>query len=366
MEELFIFTRGVAVGSILLMNLKLWFDYRHLLAGRLLNCLLVCVSAYLVAPMLDNWPWLQNPAIALATSVTAIFWLFSLAVFNDWDQKGITVGPLRTALLVLFLIIALPELWFYHVTQALDNIVYQWLFYLSYSIRILFLILALSAIVAHWRQDLVEARRQLRSVFIGLGGAYILMVTFVELVLGLKSAPLLLEVGHSLLLALLLVATATWLIITSPQGLLASLDIPPEAGKHDETIKPDSDEASGILSLTEKSWLQALKGHMETEQGYRNNELSIGKLGERLSIPEHQLRRLINKHLGYRNFNDFLNQYRIGEAAKRLSDPEQERLPILTIALDVGYSSLTPFNRAFKGQYQQTPSEYRRRALTPS
>ncbi len=366
MEELFIFTRGVAVGSVLLMNLKLWFDYRHLLAGRLLNGLLVCVSAYLVAPMLDNWPWIQNPAIVLATSVTAIFWLFSLAVFNDWDQKGITVGPLRTALLVLFLIIALPELWFDHITQAQDNMVYQWLFYLSYSIRILFLILALSAIVAHWRQDLVEARRQLRSIFIGLGGAYILVVTFVELVLGLKSAPLLLEVGHSLLLASLLVVTATWLIITSPQGLLASLDIPLKAAPKIETIDSESDKAQDTLSLTEKNWLQALRDHMESEYGYRNNELSIGKLGERLAIPEHQLRRLINKHLGYRNFNDFLNQYRIGEAAKRLNDPEQERLPILTIALEVGYSSLTPFNRAFKGQYQQTPSEYRRKALKPS
>jgi len=366
MEELFIFTRGVAVGSLLLMNLKLWLDYRHLIAGRLLNGLLVCVSAYLVAPMLDNWPWLQNPAIILATSVTALFWLFSLAVFNDWDQKGITVGPLRTALLVLFLVIALPEIWFDHVKQAQDNIVSQWLFYLSYSIRILFLLLALSAIVAHWRQDLVEARRQLRSIFIGLGGTYILMVTFVELVLGLKSAPLLLEVAHSLLLALLLLSTAAWLILISPQGLLASLDIPLPADQHNEPINPDSDKVPETLSLTEKSWLQSLRGHMEAEYGYRNNELSIGKLGERLSIPEHQLRRLINKHLGYRNFNDFLNRYRIGEAAKRLADPEQERLPILTIALEVGYSSLTPFNRAFKVQYQQTPSEYRRGALTPS
>lgn len=363
MEELFIFTRGVALGLVLLMSLKLWLDYRQLLAGRLLSGVILGVGAYLVAPLLDGWPLMQSFIIILATSVTALFWLFSLALFNDWDQKGITVGPLRTALVVVFLIISFAGYWFNHV-QTLTTP--QWLFYLSYSIRIVFSLLALNAIVAHWRQDLVEARRQLRGIFIGLGGGYILLVTFVELIVGLESVPMWLELGHSLLLTLLLFTTAAWLILISPQGLLASLDISPRADHHSETVNADINDTPNTLSLTEQGWLQALRDHMEAECGYRDCELTIGSLGEQLSIPEHQLRRLINKHLGYRNFNDFLNRYRIGEAAKRLAEPEQERLPILTIALEVGYGSLTPFNRAFKGQYQQTPSEYRRQALSPS
>ena len=103
---------------------------------------------------------------------------------------------------------------------------------------------------------------------------------------------------------------------------------------------------------------------MERDLAYRNCELTIRKLGEELSIPEHHLRRLINRHLGYRNFNDYLNRYRIGEAATRLADPQQERLPILTIALEAGYASLPPFNRAFKAYHQKTPSEYRRRCVS--
>ena len=106
--------------------------------------------------------------------------------------------------------------------------------------------------------------------------------------------------------------------------------------------------------------MNALQEQMEGESAYHDSTLTIRKLAEQLSIPEHQLRRLINRHLGYRNFNDYLNHYRIGEAARCLGDPAQERLPILSIALEVGYASLTPFNRAFKARYQQTPSEFRR------
>jgi AraC-like DNA-binding protein len=38
-------------------------------------------------------------------------------------------------------------------------------------------------------------------------------------------------------------------------------------------------------------------------------------------------------------------------------------VPILTIALDAGFQSLGPFNRAFKAQTGMTPSEFRRQQL---
>jgi AraC-like DNA-binding protein len=72
---------------------------------------------------------------------------------------------------------------------------------------------------------------------------------------------------------------------------------------------------------------------------------------------------LVNRHLGYRNFSAFLNGYRIGEAKNRLADPELARTPVLTIALDLGYGSLGPFNRAFKATTEMTPTEYRDRAI---
>lgn len=102
---------------------------------------------------------------------------------------------------------------------------------------------------------------------------------------------------------------------------------------------------------------------MEKEEHYKNNDLTIRSLADNINIPEHHLRRLINQHLGFRNFNDYLNRFRIKEASVRLTDPEQARLPITTIAIESGYSSLTTFNKAFKAINEMTPTEYRRMSL---
>jgi AraC-like DNA-binding protein len=63
--------------------------------------------------------------------------------------------------------------------------------------------------------------------------------------------------------------------------------------------------------------------------------------------------------MGYRNFNQFLNFYRLGEASKRLRETEA---PVSAIAFEVGYASLSSFNSVFKNQFALTPTEYRQSA----
>jgi AraC-like DNA-binding protein len=97
--------------------------------------------------------------------------------------------------------------------------------------------------------------------------------------------------------------------------------------------------------------------HAMTEQhAYRREGLTLAALAQTLGMGEAALRSLINQELGYRNFNDFLHHYRLQEAAGRLAS---EDLPILTIALDCGYGSIGPFNRAFRQRFGMTPTEYR-------
>jgi AraC-like DNA-binding protein len=88
--------------------------------------------------------------------------------------------------------------------------------------------------------------------------------------------------------------------------------------------------------------------------------MTIGTLALKLNVPAYRLRRLINQHLGYRNFNVFLNNYRIEEAKAALSDPTQAGVLVITITMDAGFQSLGPFNRAFKTTTGVTPTEYRR------
>ena len=68
------------------------------------------------------------------------------------------------------------------------------------------------------------------------------------------------------------------------------------------------------------------------------------------------MRELINQRLGLRTVNDFLHQRRLREATERLS---REDVPILTIALECGYGSIGPFNRAFKQCLGVTPTGFR-------
>ena len=72
------------------------------------------------------------------------------------------------------------------------------------------------------------------------------------------------------------------------------------------------------------------------------------------------MRSVVNGHLGFRNYTAFVNHFRLREVAARLRSPDDAHLPILTIALEAGYASIGPFNRAFREAYGMTPTDYRR------
>jgi AraC-like DNA-binding protein len=96
---------------------------------------------------------------------------------------------------------------------------------------------------------------------------------------------------------------------------------------------------------------------------WRREGLTIAALGAEIGVPEHRLRGVINQRLGFRNFPTFINSYRIAAAKEVLADPGEARRTILEIAYDVGFASLGPFNKAFRDQAGESPSEFRRRAL---
>ena len=98
---------------------------------------------------------------------------------------------------------------------------------------------------------------------------------------------------------------------------------------------------------------------MAEERAYRAEGFSITALAARLGEPEYRVRRAINGEMGHRNFTAFLNGFRLDEVRAALADRAQREVPILTIALDAGFGSLGPFNRAFRDAEGMTPTEYR-------
>jgi AraC-like DNA-binding protein len=113
----------------------------------------------------------------------------------------------------------------------------------------------------------------------------------------------------------------------------------------------------------EAALLAALRKLMVEGRAYREEGLSIASLSQSLGVQEYRLRRLINGQLGHRNFSAFVNGYRLAEVETALADPAQAEVPILTIALDAGFGSIGPFNRAFKAHTGLTPTEFRRARL---
>jgi len=142
-----------------------------------------------------------------------------------------------------------------------------------------------------------------------------------------------------------------WLLAVDGSTVLAELSQDPPAVP--ETQINPADQAA------HRRLVEAIEGQFL----YREHGLTIASLADRIEVPEHHLRRLINKGLGFRNFAAFLNSYRLKDVVQAFGDPEQAGVPILTIALDSGFQSIATFNRAFRQAYEVTPTDFRKQAL---
>jgi AraC-like DNA-binding protein len=96
---------------------------------------------------------------------------------------------------------------------------------------------------------------------------------------------------------------------------------------------------------------------IETERLYLDPLLKLDILATKLSLPEKNLSNLLNQHLG-KNFNDFINEYRVQVAQIKLADPAFNKFTIAAIAYDCGFNSLATFQRSFKQFTGVTPSQY--------
>ena len=121
------------------------------------------------------------------------------------------------------------------------------------------------------------------------------------------------------------------------------------------TLLPASKPVPPAELLQKSIWLQKT---VDVRLLYQDAELSLGSLAEALEMSSHELSRVINVGLG-KNFNDFINEYRIREVTQKMQDPAYDRMTLLGIALDSGFNSKTTFNRAFRQLTGKSPAEYK-------
>ena len=124
-----------------------------------------------------------------------------------------------------------------------------------------------------------------------------------------------------------------------------SLDAIPENTKADKTKSiPDSD-------------IEIVKSLMENDKAYLNPELNLSDLAKQANMSRAQLSEIINSGFN-KNFNDFVNMYRVDAFKNMLKNNKHQQLSLLGIAEECGFNSKATFNRVFKKLTNFSPSEY--------
>ncbi|HEY2464572.1 MAG TPA: AraC family transcriptional regulator [Steroidobacteraceae bacterium] len=329
---------------LLLVGLLLIRDYGRTAAGRL-GALFAAGAA---AHALWNAAALSHPSgvfgavlVGLSATNSLVLWVFARALFDDGHRAqwwyallwGVIAGA---GILCGF---------------ALHPGGVQWLSQILALQSVIFAFLAGAQTLATWRADLVEPRRRLR-LFIVITAAAYTVVTAASGVSGAGAPPLTVAVAEAAVLLCLAAVVAYSMLRISGNDLLTAAP-----GRQLAVVV---DNATSPLDQAELESVARLKRVMAVERLYRRDGLTIGRLAELQNVPEYKLRRLINRGLGYRNFTQFLNHYRLADAKAALADPSQPGKSILNIALEAGFNSLGPFNRAFKAANGVTPGEFRR------
>ncbi|WP_438730585.1 helix-turn-helix transcriptional regulator [Parasphingorhabdus sp. DH2-15] len=129
--------------------------------------------------------------------------------------------------------------------------------------------------------------------------------------------------------------------------------------KRDALAFGDQASVKAVQDPVDQKLLAQLEDIMQSDEVFKAADLTIVALAKKMTVTQHRLRELINQRLGHQNFNGYVNSYRIAAVKAAFRDPEKAQLPILTIALDCGFNSLTTFNRAFRESENITPSVYR-------
>ena len=335
--------RGAAIALFLLQCAFFARDWHRSLTARLGAILTLAGACYVALMAVDaayHWPWWRVPLHMLSLSAPPLFWLFA----SSWFDDDFELRPWHWVAVAIVVACGIISNYLYRFDRPmLSPIGVSWR-----VLSIISVILGLRASLIGRAGDLVESRRRVRLALAVVIALFILWIVVAEL--GVRDWPppeswrVVNATGMVLLAATVSLSILGWrdpALIAAPAKPLAPSQ--PRAEADDSAL------------------LARLDTDMRHERLYRQDGLTITTVAARFGVPEYRLRRAINQGLGARNFNAYLNGFRLDEARQALSDTDQREVPILTIALDAGFGSLAPFNRAFREAEGCTPTEYRAR-----
>ncbi|MGB4246906.1 MAG: helix-turn-helix domain-containing protein [Pseudohongiellaceae bacterium] len=354
-------TVGVlAISQLLFMMVFFSLYHSRQLIGRLLVLYALCLTSHVLFNLLgaDAGFWPQYLLARAATVAPAVLWLLALYLFVDNPR----VHPGIWGLMALYVFLRGYGSWNNAFATPAADLAYFVCYVFPQLVMLGFSGHAVFMAFQGLSSDLVESRRKVRVPFIAAMGILVVMIlgngfiTAINRYMMNVPAPLpLTPIPTEWLFFYMFLITFFFnvAVMRLQNEALQVIVLPPEQEVPRLTPVPNT------ARVDNPALVSRIFDLLKQEKLYARPGLTIGELAERLSIQEYRLRRVINKQLGYRNFNQFLNEFRIEEACRRLALPHDQREPIANIAFDVGYSALSSFNKAFKDLHQITPTQFR-------
>jgi AraC-like DNA-binding protein len=334
---------GFGLGCLLPLFVITLRDFRHLLVGKLFLLVIIASVGFLVDPLMPReWRWITSD---LQTALPGLFWLLCQLIFAPRPHLRSVWSAMA---LYSFLAPSLSRPFVGVEDSSIVAVFFGWR--LGQFFEYVVVLHGLSFVIRYWRNDLVETRRKARLAFLLIIGGAVGIAT-ISLNFGLYH-----EYSRGIISGLAAFATMICLV-TAREGIMDLVGSDLSSGQRPSRLNANlNSDPQEPLSAQQEQDAEAL-GRTMAEGFYRTEKLTLKKLSEATDIPEYRLRKVINQALGYRNFNDYINQLRVAEASERLLD--EPETPVLNISLDVGYRTLSSFNRAFRDIQNTTPTEFR-------
>lgn len=121
--------------------------------------------------------------------------------------------------------------------------------------------------------------------------------------------------------------------------------------------KPDLQDVTPTRNIDMEAWKARVLDYFEGKKPWLEPELTLSDLAVKMGTNPSVLSQVVNTGFG-KNFNDFVNGYRVEAFRQKIRAPESAHLTLLAVALDCGFNSKATFNRAFRKLTGFSPKEF--------
>ncbi len=339
-------------------------------ASKILGFYCLLLATTLILPLIvaagkSQFTWLISFLVFLPASYGALNYLYCRTAITHLPLKYgdlIHLLPLGLCYLINYDILFSPEKALEFVTRKPDftNIWYSVTTSIVYGQALVYMVFTIKMIYNYQ----TKAKQTLSSYNPDIFKWLWSLVFFMILLWGLNGlfvlvniSPIVKNLAYFLLVIFIyLIAIVHW---RNPS--LFHISQLEEELEQTDTQK-DNQTSSGLLDQELRSSIMNLVQNQIKEQAlYRNSEITLATLAQKVGVSVHHLSETLNQY-GGKNFNQFINEYRVAEVCKKLDQRSEQKL--IDLAMNAGFSSKSSFNSLFKKLTGQTPSQYKRQVIS--